>query len=90
MPATSSYRTGFGGGAGNGRGLLVGLGPDGLGPPFFWATAMQSRPDTRTMETTADKDFHNFIGFLLFGLVGTNQPPALNVAGDCLLLPDVF
>jgi hypothetical protein len=44
---------------------LVGFGPDGFGPPFFWATATQSRPDTAIIETTADKAFHSFIGFLL-------------------------
>ena len=53
----------FGGGAGKGRGFLVGLGPDGFGPPFFWATAIVSRPDIATIETTADKAFHSFIGF---------------------------
>jgi hypothetical protein len=57
---------GFGGGAGNGRGLFVGFGPDGFGPPFFWATAIVSRPDIAMIETAADTAFHNFMGFLLF------------------------
>ena len=63
----------FGGGAGKGRGFLVGFGPDGLGPPFFWATAIVSRPDIAIIETTADKAFHNFIGFSPFELSGRLQ-----------------
>lgn len=73
-PAKRSLPPYFGGGAGKGRGFLVGFGPDGLGPPFFWATAMLSRPVMAMIETTADKVFHSFIGFLLLGYRDSFSP----------------
>jgi hypothetical protein len=52
-----------------------------LGPPFFWATAIVSRPDIAIIETTADKAFHSFIGFLLLSY-GTASVRTLNVPKD--------